>query len=217
MSGMQIVNGLSGLLIVTSLLVVVTRRPSVSAKFYALQSLVLVATFVALASDLGSPQLYSWAAVAFITKVVLVPVIIVRAFGKLSDERLGSGERISPALTVVVAAGVVLLCTLIISRVTLPAAADIKPALAISLAHFFFGLACIVTQRSILKQVFGYCLMENGSHLTLALLAGNAPELVEIGITTDAVFAVVIMVVLARQINRKLATLDADQLTTLKG
>jgi hydrogenase-4 component E len=65
--------------------------------------------------------------------------------------------------------------------------------------------------------VFGYCLMENGSHLTLALLAGNAPELVEIGISTDAVFAVVIMVVLATQINRKLATLDADQLTTLKG
>lgn len=43
------------------------------------------------------------------------------------------------------------------------------------------GLLCIVTQRNILKQVFGYCLMENGAHLTLALLAPRAPELVEIG------------------------------------
>jgi hydrogenase-4 component E len=214
---MQIVNGLSGLLIVTSLLVVVARKPTTSAKFYALQSLVLVGVFLALASSIGSPQLYAWAAVAFVTKVVLVPIIMVRAFGKLSDDRLGSGERISPALTVVLAAVVVLLCTLIVSHVELPTALAIKPALAISLAHFFFGLACIVTQRNILKQVFGYCLMENGSHLTLALLAGNAPELVEIGISTDAVFAVVIMVILATQINRKLATLDADQLTTLKG
>ncbi len=217
MSGMQIVNGLAGLLIVTSLLVVVARKPAQSARFYALQSLVLVAVFLALAEAINSPQLYAWAAVAFVTKVVLVPAIMIRGFGSLSDDRLGSGERISPAVTVVLAAVVVLLCSLIVSSVTLPAAASIKPALAISLAHFFFGLACIVTQRNILKQVFGYCLMENGAHLTLALLAGNAPELVEIGITTDAVFAVVIMVILAKQINHKLATLDADQLTTLKG
>ncbi|CAH2605562.1 hydrogenase 4 component E (plasmid) [Rhodovastum atsumiense] len=217
MSGMQIANGLSGLLIVTSLLVVTVRKPNQSALFYALQSFVLVAVFFTLAEVTDSPQLYAWAATAFLTKVVLVPVIMVRSFGRLSDARLGSGERISPALTAMLAAVVVVLCTLVVSRVTLPTAMAIKPALAISLAHFFFGLACIVTQRNILKQVFGYCLMENGSHLTLALLAAKAPELVEIGIATDAVFAVVIMVVLATQINRTLATLDADQLTTLKG
>ncbi len=59
--------------------------------------------------------------------------------------------------------------------------------------------------------------MENGSHLTLALLAYNAPELVEIGIATDAVFGVLIMVVLAVQIYRSLHTLDASTLTSLKG
>ena len=41
--------------------------------------------------------------------------------------------------------------------------------------------------------------MENGSHLTLALLANKAPELVEIGIATDAIFAVIIMVVLVNK------------------
>ena len=41
--------------------------------------------------------------------------------------------------------------------------------------------------------------MENGSHLTLALLANKAPELVEIGIATDAIFAVIIMVVFGEQ------------------
>ena len=41
--------------------------------------------------------------------------------------------------------------------------------------------------------------MENGSHLTLALVGAKAPELVEIGIATDAIFAfVIIMAVLAR-------------------
>lgn len=41
--------------------------------------------------------------------------------------------------------------------------------------------------------------MENGSHLVLALLAWRAPEMVEIGIATDAIFAVIVMVLLARK------------------
>jgi hydrogenase-4 component E len=65
--------------------------------------------------------------------------------------------------------------------------------------------------------VFGYCLMENGSHLVLALLAHKAPELVEIGIATDAIFAVIVMVLLVRKIWRTLGTLDVNQLTALKG
>jgi hydrogenase-4 component E len=87
----------------------------------------------------------------------------------------------------------------------------------VSVAHFFFGQRCILTQRNIFKQVLGFCLMENGSHLTLALLAYSAPDLVEIGIATDAVFAVVIMVLLANQIFRKLHTLDSSELNVLKG
>ncbi|NGE23682.1 hydrogenase 4 membrane subunit, partial [Klebsiella pneumoniae] len=39
----------------------------------------------------------------------------------------------------------------------------------------------------------------------------------EIGIATDAIFAVIIMAVLARKIYRTLNTLNVDQLTALKG
>ena len=86
-----------------------------------------------------------------------------------------------------------------------------------SLAHFFVGLTCIVIQRSIFKQIFGYCLMENGSHVTLALLAPQAPELVEIGVATDAIFAVIILAVLVWRMARYAHTLDAGDLCELKG
>ena len=59
--------------------------------------------------------------------------------------------------------------------------------------------------------------MENGAHLTLALLANNAPELVEIGIATDAIFAVIIMVVLVNKIYRTFNTVDAKQLNEFEG
>ncbi len=217
MFGFQLINGLAGLLIVTSLLVILSRGPANSARLYALQSFILVLTFLALAKETGSRELYLWSASAFVTKVILVPAIMYRAFSKLDDPRLGSGETMSPALSVILAAGVVILCFWVVSGVALPAAEAIKPALAVSLAHFFLGLACIVTQRNILKQVFGYCLMENGSHLTLALLAAKAPELVEVGIATDAIFAVAIMTVLGTKIFLTNHSLDARKLTTLKG
>ncbi|NLH81721.1 MAG: hydrogenase 4 membrane subunit [Phyllobacteriaceae bacterium] len=217
MSGLQLANGLAGLLIVTSLLVITAKKPATSALFYALQSLVLVGVFVTLAGVTGSHELYAWAGTSVITKVLLVPILMIRLVGRLDDPKLGTGERISPAVSVLLAAIVLALCFAVVSGVTLPAVAATKPALAVSLAHFFLGLAAIVTQRNILKQVFGYCLMENGSHLTLALMAAKAPELVEVGIATDAIFAVVILGVLGTQIHRTLGTLDADQLTSLKG
>ena len=67
------------------------------------------------------------------------------------------------------AALIVLLCAFVVQPVKLPMATGLKPALAVALGHFLLGLLCIVSQRNILRQIFGYCLMENGSHLVLAL------------------------------------------------
>lgn len=216
MTGSFIINGLAGLLIVTSLLVIGAKKPTSSAVLYAFQSFVLVLIFLALAHIKHAHELNAWAITAFITKVLLVPFIMYRALGRLKDPA-ADGTVISPALTVLASAVIVLLSYVVVSHVQLPSITDLKPALGVSLGHFLLGLLCIVTQRNILKQIFGYCLMENGSHLTLALLANNAPELVEIGIATDAIFAVVIMVVVARTIHRTLNTLDVKQLTALKG
>lgn len=216
MDGMLMVNNLAGLLIVTSLLVISARHIVTAAWLYALQSLVLVLIFVALAATQGAGELYLWSVSALVTKVLLVPYIMVRMLGKLDGGEDLEGW-LSPAWLMLVAALIVMLSWFAVSSVQLSVVARLKPALAVSLGHFLLGLVCIVSQRNILKQIFGYCLMENGAHLTLALLASKAPELVEVGIATDAVFAVLIMAVLARKIHHTLQTLDVKQLTALKG
>ncbi|WP_213992754.1 hydrogenase 4 membrane subunit [Sodalis sp. dw_96] len=216
MTGSLIVNNLAGLMMITSLLVIGAKRPVVSCCWYALQSLVLVAIFFTLAETLHTHQLLLWSLSALITKVILVPLIMARAFHKLADPGADGGF-ISPPMLMLAAAVIVVLSWFVVAPVALPLVATLKPALAVSLGHFLLGLLCIVSQRNILKQVFGYCLMENGSHLTLALLANRAPELVEIGIATDAIFAVIVMAVMARKIYRTLHTLDVSQLTALKG
>jgi hydrogenase-4 component E len=216
MTSVTLINSLSGLLILTSLLVIEARTPRWSALMYSLQSLVLVGIFLGLAVTTHAEQLYWWALSAFVTKVVLVPWILYRALsaaGTAGQPR----NALTTTLSLFVAAAAVAVSFVVVSQITLTTAAPFRPALAVSMAHFFFGELCILTQRNLFKQLLGFCLMENGSHLTLAILAYNAPELVEIGIATDAVFGVVIMVVLANQIQKRLHTLDAAELSTLKG
>ncbi|MBB1200677.1 hydrogenase 4 membrane subunit [Enterobacteriaceae bacterium 89] len=216
MTGALLVNNLAGLMMVTSLLVIGAKHPRSSCWFYALQSLVLVLIFFTLSRTLNSEQLLMWSFSALLTKVILVPLIMGFALRKLADPK-ADVSLIGPVQLMLASAVIVVLCWIVVRPVSLPLLQELKPALAVALGHFLLGLLCIVTQRNILKQVFGYCLMENGSHLVLALLAHKAPELVEIGIATDAIFAVIVMVLLVRKIWRTLGTLDVNQLTALKG
>ena len=214
MENINLINSLSGLLILTSLLVIEARTLRMSAIQYGVQSFVLVLIFLALAVTMQAEQLYLWAGSAFVTKALLVPYVLARA-GKNMEGQPPANIRLWPSLTL--AAVSLILSFVVIEQLELKIAGEFKPALAVSVAHFFFGQLCILTQKNMLKQVLGFCLMENGSHLTLALLAHDAPELVEVGIATDAVFGVIIMVILLVQINKSLHTLDVTELTSLKG
>lgn len=216
MAGVNVINTLAVLLIVTSLLVIETRRPRLSAQLYSLQSFVLVLIFLSLAIFMDAKPLYIWSFTGLITKVILVPYVIIRALQKVGDPG-EPGALLSPASSLVIAAIFIGLAFLIVAPIHMQAIIKLKPALAVSIAHFLLGLLCILTNRNALKQILGYCLMENGSHLTLAFMAYNAPETVEIGILTDALFTVVIMSVIAVYLFRAIGTLDTDKLTLLKG
>lgn len=218
MISFSLVNILGACLIITSMTVVLARTGRGAAKLYALQSAVLVSILVVLGMVTGSSELYLWSASAFITKVVLVPTILLLALKKIGTSVVVDlPPKLSPMKCVALIAVEVFVCFVAVSGIELPTAADVQPALAVAFAHFFIGLTCIVIQRSIFKQIFGYCLMENGSHVALALLAPQAPELVEVGIATDAIFAVVILSLMAMRIARDAKTLNADDLCELKG
>ena len=218
MFGYPLVNVLGACLIITSMMVVLARAGRTAAWLYSLQSLVLVGVLASLGFVTGSGELFTWSATAFATKVVLVPAILLYALKKIGDDAQADlPPKLNPMKSVALVAVEVFVCFVAVSGIDLPTAAEVRPTLAVSLAHFFIGLTCIVIQRSIFKQIFGYCLMENGSHVSLALLAPEAPELVEIGVATDAIFAVIILAVLVVRMARYAHTLDADDLCELKG
>ncbi|EOS2016403.1 hydrogenase 4 membrane subunit [Escherichia coli] len=178
MTGSMIVNNLAGLMMLTSLFVISVKSYRLSCGFYACQSLVLVSIFATLSCLFAAEQLLIWSASAFITKVLLVPLIMTYAARNI-PQNIPEKALFGPAMMALLAALIVLLCAFVVQPVKLPMATGLKPA--------------------------------------LALLAWRAPELVEIGIATDAIFAVIVMVLLARKIWRTHGTLDVNNLTALKG
>ena len=215
-----VVVGLASLLIISSLVVVLIRSLQHTAIAYGVQSLILVGCFFALSQVTGSSELVTWSGTAFLTKVILVPAIVLFALKKMGNPKNTTKPLVNPVLAVILAVVELAVCYAVVffSGMTVGILDDAAiPVLAISLAHFFIGLTCIASQRNIVKQIFGYCLMENGSHLTLALLASSAPALVEIGIATDAIFAVIIMAVLVCRIKKTTGSLNSDELMELKG
>lgn len=216
MSGTSVVNTLAVLLILTSMLVVETRKLRMAAYMYSIQSLVLVAIFLSLAVFMHAEPLYIWSITALITKTFLVPYLILRTIKKVGDQE-ETGLALTTATSVFLAACMVALSFVIVEPFQVQAILKLKVALAVSLAHFLLGVLCILARKNALKQILGYCLMENGSHLTLAIMAYNAPETVEIGILTDAVFAVIILTIIARRLFKAFNTLDTDKLKLLRG
>ncbi|MDI6913128.1 MAG: hydrogenase 4 membrane subunit [Desulfitobacteriaceae bacterium] len=216
MTAAATVNSLAVLLILTSLLVVESRRLKVSAYFYSLQSLVLISIFLSIAVINEAEQLYLWSITTLITKAFLVPFILLRVIkttGVVEEEP----PLVGTTWSVILAALMVGLAFILVQPFHILAVLKYKTVLAVSLAHFLLGLHCMITRRNALKQLLGFCLMENGSHLTLAIMAYNVPELAEIGILTDAVFAVLIMSLIAVKLYKAFGTMDASRLKMLKG
>ena len=144
MLDINLINSMSGLLILTSLLVIETKKLRLSAILYAVQSVVLVLIFLALAITMHAEQLYWWAASAFVTKALLVPYVLYKA-----QQRMGNSEpdapTVKPAISLMLAAVTVVVSFVVVNQLDLKIAVAFKPALAVSVAHFFFGQLCILT------------------------------------------------------------------------
>ncbi len=184
---------------------------------YQLQTLLLVIVFFMLSSKYHVNELYWWAIVAFFTKVIFVPIILFYLVEKLNivnEEEPVGGFFIS----VIVAVGFALATSMVLYNV-FSLFALLKDQLPLIASNFIFmlGIFGFILRRSLIKQILAYCLFENGIHLSLALMAYNSHEIAEMGILTDAIFAVIIMFILAIRFKNAYGDLDTSRASNLKG
>jgi len=208
---------LAVLMMVTSFAVFSFRQYRHSIQAYAVQTFLIVLTFLALYFTYGTHELLIWALTAFVIKVVCVPLYLLRLVKRLGvvveDEPVG-GFFISPVVALSFSLAVAMMFYKVFINFSL-----FQDALPLFAASFIFmmGIFGFVLRNSFIKQILAYCLFENGIHLSLALMAYNSHELVEVGILTDAVFAVLIMGILAKRFYGTYGSLDTSKAVNLKG
>lgn len=204
-------------MIVTSLAVFGLRNLKLSIGIYAIQTLLLVSIFFMLYSNFNASQLRIWAIVAFFTKVIFVPGILfwlVKKLDVISEDEPVGGFFVSP----VIAMGFSLAIAMTINPILLKfSLIQERIVLIAAVTVFMMGIFGFMLRNSFIKQILAYCLFENGIHLSLALMAYNSHELVELGILTDAIFAVIIMSILAVRFYKAYDGLDTSKASNLRG
>lgn len=214
---MQTLDILAICMIVTSLAVFGLRSLKLSIIAYAIETLLLVSIFFLLSEKFNAEQLKTWAIVAFFTKVLLVPGILfwlIKKLGVVSEDEPVGGFFVSP----VIAMGFSLALSMSIHPIFLKFSLIKEEIMLIAAGTvFMMGIFGFMLRNSFVKQILAYCLFENGIHLSLALMAYNSHELVELGILTDAIFAVIIMSILAIRFYKAYDSLDTSKASNLRG
>lgn len=212
------VNVLAVLLMITSVGVFGLRKYKKSLFLYALQTFLLVLIFLALSFKYDIHTLKMWALIAFFTKVIFVPYMILRLI-----KRLNLVNEVEPVggffISVIIAVSFSLAVSSLLCSVFMQFSL-LKEPLPLFAGSFIFiiGIFGFILRNSLIKQILAYCLFENGVHLSLALMAYNSHELVEIGILTDALLAVIVMSILAvRFYGAYDGSVDTSKATNLRG
>jgi len=204
-------------MIFTSFFIVENRNLRYSAYAYTAQSTLLVAVFLAVAYWLGEHHFYVWAATATVTKVIIVPLLILWAVRKAMVE-VESPPLIGLPFSLLVESLIIALSFYtVLYALHVPSAAErFKLCLAVSFILFFIGVYGMMSRRCAVKQSICLCHMENGVHLMLASLAYTSPITVEIGIVTDAVVAIALMLYLSVVMRQVTGSTDTSKLRMLR-
>ncbi len=204
-----------------SLLAAELRNLKWSVAAISLQSLFLASILAAFANIAANPSLYWWSLTALITKVFLIPYLLWLYVRQLPTAETRPWLGTIPSVTVMLIL-VVTIYSFLHTNVEFIAPtleSTLEPArsnLALSLTICTLGLWVLLVRRDAAKAVIGLVLLENGVHLSLVTLAPTLPETTVIGIITNVIITVWLLLYLAGRIFRSLGTTDTALLSELK-
>ena len=213
---------ISLLMIVTSLLAVEWRRLPEAVYTYQVQSVLIALIFALYAYSLHNPALYYWSGTALVSKGIAVPWLlrryVIRVHAKETPPLLG----ILPSQVLGIAAALLAFGWAFkhhADLVLLPSLAGepYRMNSAVAAAVLILGFYALLTRRDAFKIVIGLCLLENGVHMGLISLAPSIPETALIGVVTDVVVSVLMLLYIVTGIYRSAGSLDTSHIAQLRG
>jgi hydrogenase-4 component E len=206
---------------VASLFAAELRNLKASVIAIATQSFILTLILFTFAQLGPNPTLYWWGTTALITKVIIVPYLLWIYVRKLpaSEVKPYLGTVLSIIILLIM---VVAFYTYIHANVesivpTLEASSEPERTnLALSLTICALGVYVLLIRKDVIKVIIGLILLENGVHLSLVTLVPTLPETTLIGVVTNVIITIWLLLYLSGRIFVALGTTDTSSLSQLK-
>ena len=212
----QLLNLAAGAFLLAAVLVLWRRELTVIIRVFALQGVALAGLVGVLAAHERSPELAVVAAGIVVLRAGVLPFLLRRALAGAGP----SQREISPLVNVSASllAGAVL--TLIAYAVSAPivelAPSPATQAIPIGLTVVLIGLFVLVTRRHALSQLVGFLLVDNGITAIGFLTTSSVPLIVELGVSLDVLFAVLVLQILTTRMRATFGHTDLDELRELR-
>ncbi|MFJ9364542.1 hypothetical protein ACIRRA_09025 [Nocardia sp. NPDC101769] len=145
----------------------------------------------------------------------VLPWLLGRAVGAERGEYREATPLVNTAASLLIAA----VLTVVAFAVTRPLV-NLQPgpetaAVPAAFAVILIALFVMVTRRHAISQAAGFLMLDNGIAATAFLLTAGVPLIVELGVSLDVFFAVMVIGILTGRLRRAFGGADLDQLREL--
>ena len=184
---------------------------------YRYQSIILSGVTAVIGYVTGIWEIYIVAGLTLVIKSIIIPKVLTYVTRKLEIEfKLETNPYVSIRASVIISALLVALSYFLIQQIPFKSDPIVNAYLPVSMAQFFIGLFVLVNRRTVLSQVVGLLIIENGLFLFAMALTHGVSLLIEIGIFVDILVGILISSILLFRISRTFDSLDVGKLENLR-
>ena len=209
---------ISGAILLISTFGIVVRRGFLDwLNAYRYQSIVLSGITAIIGYVTGIWEIYIAAGMTLVIKSIIIPKVLIYVTRKLEIKfKLETNPYISIRASVIISALLVALSYFLIQQIPFKSDQIVNVYLPVSMAQFLIGLFVLVNRRTVLNQVVGLLIIENGLFLFTMALTHGVSLLIEVGIFVDILVGIVISSILLFRISRTFDSLDVGKLENLR-
>ncbi|MFN3654108.1 MAG: NADH-quinone oxidoreductase subunit K [Candidatus Nitrosotenuis sp.] len=184
---------------------------------YRHQSIVLAGVTAIIGYITGIWEIYAVAAMTLVIKSFIIPKVLTYVTRKLEIEfKIETNPYVSIRASVIISALLVALSYFLTQQTPFKSDQIVNAYLPVSMAQFFIGLFVLVNRRTVLSQVVGLLIIENGLFLFTMALTHGVSLLIEVGIFIDILVGIIISSILLFRISRTFDSLDVGKLENLR-
>lgn len=214
----QLLNLAAGAFLLTAVLVLWRRDLVHVIRLFAMQGAVLAGIVAIVAAHDRSIELALLAAGILALRAVVLPIIVRRALGDATGAR-ETRPLVNVAVSLLIGAALTLLAyavsTPLVALASGPAVSTAR-SIPIGITVVLIGFFVLVTRRRAVSQIVGFLLIDNGITATAFLTTSGVPLVVELAVSMDVLFVVLVLQLLAGRIRSTFGDPDLDELKELR-